>query len=160
MATCERCGLEFEAGRGDRPRRFCSYSCRSKTYAYILVANRYDPTGKKQKSPRYGPNNPAWKGGITFKRNKGNYIGPKYVRCPADLLLMARADGYVMEHRLVMARWVRRPLTRTEVVHHLDHTTRNNQRPNLELWPDNQSHKAAEHGRCVLGAACRLSLMV
>jgi len=72
---------------------------------------------------------------------------------------MARADGYVMEHRLVMARWVGRPLNRTEVVHHVDHNPLNNaDRKNLELWPDNRSHKLWEHGRFVEGAANRLFL--
>ena len=71
---------------------------------------------------------------------------------------MARTDGYVMEHRLVMARWVKRPLTRIECVHHLDHKPLNNPRSNLELWPDNKSHKSAEHGIIVEGAANRLFL--
>jgi hypothetical protein len=106
-----------------------------------------------------GAKNPAWKGGATFKRNKGNYIGPKYVRCPAAFAPMARTDGYVMEHRLIVARLARRCLDRTEVVHHRDHVTRNNAPGNLELWPSNASHKAAEGGRLVIGAANRLCLM-
>jgi hypothetical protein len=70
---------------------------------------------------------------------------------------MARGDGYVMEHRLVVARLAGRCLTRTEVVHHLDHNPLNNDPANLELWPDNRTHKLAEHGRPVDGAACRWS---
>ena len=73
---------------------------------------------------------------------------------------MGRKDGYVMEHCLVMARWTKRTLTRIECVHHLDHNPLNNKRMNLELWPDNRSHKSAEHGRVVEGAANRLSLTV
>lgn len=103
-----------------------------------------------------GDKNPAWKGGVTYKRSKGNYIGPRYVRCPAEYLPMARKDGYIMEHRLVMAMRIGRFLSRTEVVHHLDHNTRNNHIDNLELWPDNSSHKTGEAGRIALGAACRL----
>jgi hypothetical protein len=70
-------------------------------------------------------------------------------------LPMARKDGYVMEHRLVIAQWAGRMLTRTEVVHHEDHDTRNNARANLSLWPTNQSHKTAEGGRLAIGAANR-----
>jgi hypothetical protein len=88
--------------------------------------------------------NPAWKGGVTYKRTKGNYIGPKYVRCPKDFLPMARKDGYIMEHRLVMAMHMGRMLTRTEVVHHRDHNTRNNSIANLEWFQDNGAHKRAE----------------
>ncbi len=91
-----------------------------------------------------GEANYAWKGGITFKRNKGNYIGPKYVRCPPEFRAMARADGYVMEHRLVVARRLQRCLLRTEVVHHWDHNTRNNQDANLELFASNGEHKRME----------------
>lgn len=104
-----------------------------------------------------GPRNPSWKGGVTYKRNKGNYIGPKYVRCPPQFILMSRRDGYVMEHRVIVAEMVGRPLDRTEVVHHRDHNTRNNAVQNLELWPDNRTHKLAEHGRSVLGAVNRWS---
>jgi hypothetical protein len=117
--------------------------------------------GRGKKRPGTGlamERNPAWKGGVTFKRNKGNYIGPKYVRCPYKWLPMARKDGYVMEHRLVMAQWIGRCLSRTEVVHHIDHSTRNNGRDNLELWPSNQAHKAAEAGRCATGVANRFCL--
>jgi len=66
---------------------------------------------------------------------------------------MARADGYVMAHRLIMARLVGRPLMRVEVVHHVNHNPQDNAPENLELWPDNRSHKLAEHGRFVLGVA-------
>jgi hypothetical protein len=105
-----------------------------------------------------GKLNPAWKGGATYKRAKGNYLGARSVRCPADLLIMRMANGYIMEHRLVMARWIGRPLSRTECVHHLDHDPLNNARSNLELWPSNQAHKLAEHGRDVPGATNRLFL--
>jgi hypothetical protein len=42
-----------------------------------------------------------------------------------------------------------------EVVHHRDHNALNNAQENLEMWPSNGSHKAAEHGRVVPGATCR-----
>jgi hypothetical protein len=129
----------------------CGYACRD-------VMRRQDPhfwnhlrsiagNGKGRKRPdmvKYGEANPEWKGGITFKRNKGNYIGPKYVRCPIEFINMARKDGYVMEHRLVMAIHLGRLLDRVEVVHHKDHNTRNNDIKNLELFPNNAAHKRAE----------------
>jgi len=100
-----------------------------------------------------GERNPAWKGGVTYRRRKGSYANVKYVRAPEWALPMARKDGYVMEHRLIVATMAGRPLTRTEVVHHLDHDPTNNAPSNLELWPSNGSHKAAEHGRVVPGVA-------
>lgn len=118
------------------------------------MANRYDPTGKKGQ-PRYGEANPAWKGGVTLKRAKGNYTGVRYLRAPEWAKPMARADGYIMEHRLVMAEWVGRLLERTEVVNHVDHDPSNNARSNLDLWPSNGDHKRGEVGRFVTGVANR-----
>lgn len=107
-----------------------------------------------------GPNNPAWKGGVTLKRPKGNYTGVRYVRCPREFLPMARKDGYIMEHRLVMALWIGRLLSRAEVVNHKDHNPSNNDRANLELWPTNGDHKRGEVGRFVSGVANRRFLAV
>jgi hypothetical protein len=137
---------ELSEGRG----RYCSRACRNKAHRN---------TGIKR-TPRYGSDNPAWKGGVTYKRPKGNYIGPKYVRCPPDLLAMARADGYVMEHRLVMARWVGRVLTRSECVNHINRNPRDNRRENLELYPSNGDHKRGEVGRFVSGVHNRWSQTV
>jgi hypothetical protein len=92
----------------------------------------------------YGPANPAWKGGVTYKRPHGNYKGVKYVRCPEKFKAMARKDGYVMEHRLIMAEKIGRPLLRSEVVHHRDHNPANNARKNLLMFNSNGEHKKAE----------------
>ncbi|HUV95969.1 MAG TPA: hypothetical protein VMV98_00725 [Acidobacteriaceae bacterium] len=103
-----------------------------------------------------GDKNPAWKGGVIQRHRHGNYVQVRYVRAPEWARLMARKDGYVMEHRLVMANRIGRTLLRMEVVHHDDHAPLNNATTNLELWPDNRSHKLWEHGRIAEGAACRL----
>ena len=113
---------------------------------------------RKEAKGAKGHRNAAWKGGVTYRRRRGNYVSVKYVRCPEHLRQMARADGYVMEHRKVMAEWVGRLLLRSECVHHIDHDPLNNARTNLELWPDNRSHKMAEYGRIAEGAANRLFL--
>jgi len=70
---------------------------------------------------------------------------------------MARKDGYIMEHRLVMAEWMGRLLTRIEVVNHKDHNPSNNLRANLELYPTNGDHKRGEVGRFVEGVTNRWS---
>lgn len=92
-----------------------------------------------------GENNPAWKGGVTYFKTHGNYQGVRYVRCPPEFASMARKDGYVMEHRLVVARALGRPLLRSEVVHHLDHDPANNEPSNLLLFDSNRAHKLWEH---------------
>ena len=92
-----------------------------------------------------GPSNPAWKGGVTYFRKHGNYKPIKYVRCPPEFLPMARKDGYVMEHRLIVARTIGRCLLRIEVVHHEDHDPQANGVGNLMLFASNRDHKLYEH---------------
>lgn len=158
--VCPVCSTEFHRSpskrRGDRPPT-CSRQCRGKLYADVLAAQA--PLGAKGWTigpPRNkGADNPAWKGGVTLKRPKGNYKGVRYVRCPPEFLPMARKDGYIMEHRLVMAQWVGRMLTRQECVNHIDRNPSNNQRSNLELYPTNADHKRGEAGRFVEGVANR-----
>ena len=148
--TCDLCGV----GMYRRPStlamnagKFCSRACRNRAHP---------PVGPRPSAGLPGDRNPAWKGGVTYKRPKGNYIGPRYVRCPPEYLPMARKDGYIMEHRLVMARRIGRMLSRTEVVNHIDHNPRNNDPANLELYPSNGDHKRGEVGRFVAGVANRI----
>ena len=123
--------LERNAGK------FCSRACRNKVHTEQCY-------GKNPKKALKMEKNPAWKGGVTYKRPKGNYTGVKYVRCPKEFLGMARKDGYIMEHRLVMAQSMGRLLTRTEVVHHEDHNPSNNKIENLVLFATNGEHKRYE----------------
>jgi endogenous inhibitor of DNA gyrase (YacG/DUF329 family) len=163
--TCPVCGKTFHRSptkrRGDRPPT-CSRQCRGVLYRDVLAAQSVVASAapRVNKPDLRGAKNPAWKGGVTYKRPKGNYIGPRYVRCPLDLLAMARSDGYVMEHRLVMARWIGRPLLRSEVVNHINHNPRDNRPENLELYPSNGDHKRGEVGRFVSGVANRRFLTV
>jgi hypothetical protein len=161
--ACSECGKEYQTYRAWIKRvksptcsRHCNGKARGREWAKHGHKGRAAWT--KPYQPKYGPDNPAWKGGVTYKRKHGNYIGPKYVRCPPDLLAMARTDGYILEHRMIVARWVGRLLLRTEVVNHKDHNTRNNDPSNLELWPTNRDHKLGEFGRFVDGVANRLYL--
>jgi hypothetical protein len=97
-----------------------------------------------------GSNNPAWKGGVTYFSKHGNYAQHgqiKYIRCPLEFLAMARKDGYVMEHRLIVAQVLGRCLLRMETVHHLNHNPTDNRLTNLALFASNQDHKLYEaHG--------------
>jgi len=166
--SCSECGKNFERPLAWLKRAMfptCSRKCNGKargrewaTHGHKGRAAWSPETTERLRQQMLGAANPAWKGGVTYKRPKGNYIGPRYVRCPMELSMMARSDGYIAEHRLVMARWVGRPLLRTEVVNHIDHNPRNNDRKNLELYPSNADHKRGEAGRFVEGVANRLCL--
>ncbi|GAG20839.1 unnamed protein product, partial [marine sediment metagenome] len=100
----------------------------------------------RKRGPLMGSDNPSWKGGITYRNRKGNYaqFSIKYVRCPEEYLAMARKDGYIMEHRLLVARYLERCLPRTEVIHHKNHDPTDNRLENLALFKNNTQHKSFE----------------
>lgn len=63
---------------------------------------------------RFGVKNNHWKGG---KYTENGYVFVKLIS--SDFFyLMAKHDGYVYEHRLVMAKLLGRCLHRWEIVHH------------------------------------------
>lgn len=78
-----------------------------------------------QRGERHG----RWKGGVI---NVGGYrtihITPDHPMCG-----MAHHSGYVMEHRLVMAEHLGRPLTSRETVHHINGNKLDNRLENLQL---------------------------
>lgn len=82
-----------------------------------------------------------WRGG---KTHTGNGYIMVLIR-PEDPLYdgMVLADGrYVLEHRLVMARHLGRPLLPDETVHHVNGNKTDNRLENLELW--SKSHPAGQ----------------
>ena len=157
--TCANCGEKFHK-RQDRAdgNNFCEEDCyhswKREDPDFLEHLREIAPKGErseeslqKLRERMSGENNPAWKGGVTYKRRKGNYKREIMVRCPDEFEEMARANGYVPEHRLKVAKELGRPLTSTEVVHHKDHDNHNNDLENLELWPNNRLHKLAEGNR-------------
>ena len=161
--TCAVCGKTFEKRACWAKRtqmHYCSRQCNGvhrgqewKTHAYKGRQNWTEASAQSYRGKMTGEQNPAWKGGVTFFKKKGNYKDIPYVRAPEWAKPMARQDGYIMQHRLVMAQIVGRLLARTEVVHHVNHDPADNRPENLELWPNNSSHKSAEWGKSVPGAA-------
>ncbi len=87
-----------------------------------------------------GAKHPHWKGG-KWKKEDGYIV----VMVPADDPLASMRDraGYVLEHRLVMARSLGRPLHTHETVHHIDGNRQNNDLANLQL-------RQGRHGKGVV----------
>ncbi len=85
---------------------------------------------------RLGSNHPAWKGG---RRWEHGYLG---IRIDPDDFFrpMVTKSGYILEHRLVMARHLNRCLLPWEVVHHKNGIKDDNVLENLELLPTQKYH--------------------
>ena len=78
-----------------------------------------------------GEQHGSWKGGR--HPNQGGYS--EVLLDPSDPMApsMRNRQGYVLEHRLVMARKLGRPLTRYETVHHINGDRTDNRLENLQL---------------------------
>lgn len=143
--TCKAIFLHYRKQIGN----FCSKPCCGKAKDWL---KQYASNGKGKKCPAKGlkgQKNPAWKGGVTLFKRKGKYSDQsiRYVRCPEAFRSMARKDGYVMEHRLIVAMKLGRPLSRSECVHHINHDATDNRIDNLMLFATNSDHKRYEHGQ-------------
>jgi len=88
---------------------------------------------------RTGEQNPHWVGGRI--RQKNGYVK---VKCPTAFESMADHQGYVLEHRIVMALHIGRPLVPSEQVHHRNGIKSDNSLDNLELM-SLASHLAREN---------------
>jgi hypothetical protein len=92
---------------------------------------------EKQKRLPVGEKHGMWKGGRT-QTDQGYW---QVLLQPSDPFASMRSRaGYVLEHRLVMARSLGRALSRTETVHHINGKRDDNRLENLQL-------RQGQHGK-------------
>jgi hypothetical protein len=118
--ACENCKAKrwVLLRRGEPQSRLC-YPCGRVQSGQLRAAN-----------PLRGKDHPRWKGGRS--ETKGGYV--EVWMDPADpLFVMAGKDGYVYEHRLVVARHLCRALETDEEVHHQNRDKHDNRVENLVL---------------------------
>jgi hypothetical protein len=100
------------------------YNTSQKKISELLRFNNID-CGSRAKDKHHN-----WKGGKLI--TKAGYV---YVQITKDspYSSMAISSGYVLEHRLNMAKHIQRPLTKNESVHHINGNTKDNRIENLQL---------------------------
>lgn len=95
---------------------------------------------KRPSGERHG----SWKGGRS--QHASGYICVMVSRDDPMCTMANKGTGYVMEHRLVMARHLGRALTRKETVHHINGNRSDNRLENLQLRSGH--HGAGVAHRC------------
>lgn len=119
--ACIQCGhLRWVLLRNGQPQSNHCKDCRNKNNKHLP-----HPSGK---------HHPLWKGGRSV--SKAGYVE---IWIPKDhpLAAMRNKDGYVYEHRLVVATKLGRPLSSTEEVHHANGRKADNRFRNLRLFTKN-----------------------
>ena len=108
--ACVQCGATFQKYKSNKKKfccKECQYKWRSETFR--------------------GVNHPTYKGRIKYGSKQ------QYWAIYSPLHPFADGKGYVMEHRLVMEKHIKRFLTSDEVVHHENQDKLANRIENLRL---------------------------
>lgn len=92
---------------------------------------------------RSGAANPNWRGGQQRHTRRGYVV---VAPVPEEFAAMRNKSGTVLEHRLVMAQYLGRPLLRSETVHHVNGVRSDNRIGNLQLRIG--QHGAGQRWQC------------
>jgi hypothetical protein len=138
-AACPGCGKERWTP-AKKTEQFCR-TCMGKEASRSVVVWRKSKKHRENcrcstcyKPDQHGENGPTWNGG---KTKVGKYIGVLLLPDDPFYEMGDKKNHYVLEHRLVMAKKIGRPLKRYETVHHKNGNPIDNRVENLELWVGN-----------------------
>lgn len=101
--------------------------------SHAMVKNLCEENGLEHIDFRIGSNNVNWIGGARII-DKNGYINTYFSKDHPFYKSMKTKRHLIMEHRLVMAEHLNRPLQSHENVHHINGDRSDNRIENLELW--------------------------
>ena len=129
--------------------KFCSKECRNNFNKTSENPSKNKSVRKLLSSQKMGSKNPKWAGG---KKKTYSHIGSDrtnpYIKIKLRTHPLADSEGYVMEHRLVVEKYIGRYLTIDEVIHHINGSKSDNRIENLKLLTasEHNSFHAIEKG--------------
>jgi len=130
-ATCKICGIIFNISPYRKNKaKYCSYKCYWKSKKGQRISSETEYKNREE--------NRNWKGGKIKCRNRISILNPTHP--------FANSMGYILEHRLVAERYIGRYLLPTEIVHHIDFNSLNNNPNNLYIFKSNSKHRIF-HGK-------------
>jgi len=113
------------------------YPCRIKQFKHAICSKKCF----KAIAPK-GKTHYNWKNGRRKCKGYMDIFKPNHPN--------AKKNGYIAEHRYVMSKFLKRPLTKDEFVHHVDGVRTNNKIKNLKLMNKklhNSMHRKKEAAR-------------
>ncbi|MFA6358854.1 MAG: HNH endonuclease signature motif containing protein [Candidatus Omnitrophota bacterium] len=140
--TCQVCGKEFEvtpAWFKNGRRKYCSRKCHGRAPQKRRMGPHADQTirvmSELAKGKHLREKSSQWKGGKYLDGAGYRHVIVSALSKTVQNLVapMTMSNGYLLEHRLVMALKLNRPLEKNEVVHHLNGIKNDNQPENLFL---------------------------
>ncbi len=122
--------------RGESGNRKMWTACEVCGYERWVTIRRGQPISRQCRKCCYRENHPAWKGG---RRTKDDYV---YINLGRDSFFSPMTDkgGWILEHRLVIAKHLNRCLLPWEAVHHRNGVKNDNKVENLELLSAQKEH--------------------